>query len=212
MRNQWCARAVTALLAGSLAGCVGFRGPVDVHREVRETTGVRYEREMGLTLAGPALALTQWAVDRYADEDVPDLSGLRKVQVGIYEARPEGRKPGRRLQAGDFPTWEPMVEVNGEDGEQAFVLVRREDEAIRMLLVVVDDTDELVIVRLKGHLDTILEDAVRFGLAEAERPELAPRVTQEIRRAETPEGGSGSDRTMLLIGNDVRRSEGSEAP
>lgn len=184
MRLRAWTMALMALLSGALAGCVGFRGPADVHREVRETTGVAYEREMGLTLGGPALAMARWAADRYVEEDIPDLSGLRKVQVGIYEAPPGGGAARRSVQAHDFPTWEPLVEVSDGDEEHVLVMVRRRDEAIRMLLVVVDEPDELVIVRLKGYLDTILEDAVRFGLQEVDRPELAAQVTQEIQRAE----------------------------
>jgi hypothetical protein len=180
--------AFVTLLPGTLAGCVGFRGPADVHREVRETTGVAYEREMGLTLGGPALALTQWAAERYVEEDIPDLSGLRKVQVGIYEAPPGGAAPRRSMEADDFPTWEPLVEIRDRDDEHVLVMVRRRDDTIRMLLVVVDEPDELVIVRLKGYLDTILEDAVRFGLQEVDRPELAAQVTQEIQRASADPG------------------------
>jgi hypothetical protein len=40
------------------------------------------------------------------------------------------------------------------------------------MLLVVSEADELVIVRMAGRLDHILNDALRYGLDEAGRPDL----------------------------------------
>ena len=64
-------------------------------------------------------------------------------------------------------------------GEAAFVLIREENEQIRDLLVIAADREEWVLVKLKGKLDLILEDAMRMAFDEADRPDLYEKTRAE---------------------------------
>ena len=64
-------------------GCVGFRGPADLSQELSRSADVRLDREVGLSLSGPAL----WVAKRGAadaDDAGISLDGVRRVQVGVY--------------------------------------------------------------------------------------------------------------------------------
>lgn len=162
------------------SGCV-LRGPSGIKDHVERSGGRTYHREFGVTLGRAGLGITRWAL-RVGDEDDAAivLKGINKVQVGVYETD-HRYGPGRPVRAADFQPFEPIVQVR-EDGEAVLVLALHDDESIRKLLVVVDSEDELVIVRLRGDLDHMIEDAIRFGLSEGGREELADPVVEEYRR------------------------------
>ena len=162
-------------------GCV-LRGPSGIKDQVERSNGRTYQREFGITVGRTGLGIARMAM-RIGDEDeaVHMLRGVNKVQVGVYEVVDQGNGTGRSARASDFGLYDPLVQVR-EDGETVLVLAREEDETIRRLLVVVDSDDELVIVRLRGDLERIIEDAIRLGLSEGGREELADPVVEEYRR------------------------------
>jgi hypothetical protein len=172
---------VLLALAGVVlsTGCV-FRGPSGIKDQVERSSGKTYNREFGITVGRTSLGIARMAM-RFGDEDeaVHLLKGVNKVQVGIYEVVDDG--DGRPARASDFGLYDPLVQVR-EDGETVLVLARADEETIRRLLVVVDSDDELVIVRLRGDLEAIIEDAIRLGLSEGGRDELADPVLEEYRR------------------------------
>ena len=47
------------------------------------------------------------------------------------------------------------------------------------MLIVVAEEDEWVVVRMRGDLDRILEDAMRFAFDQAERPDLYEKTREE---------------------------------
>ncbi len=179
---------VGLVLLGALA-CAPWKGPDDVARQVEQSTGESYDREVGLTLGRLGLALARSITEDPESEVL--LRGVRKVEVGVYTS--EGRRDGRlgSIDASSFPDWTPIAEVSEAEGERVLVLVgRREDGAVRRLLVLVVDEEELTVVRLRGRLDEWLEDAVRTAFSEIDRTDLAEPALAEIRRAPTvePEG------------------------
>lgn len=163
------------------AGCV-LRGPSGIKDQVEVSSGKTYQREFGMTVGRTGLGIARWAM-RIGDEDeaVRVLRGVNKVQVGVYELVDGGNGTGRPARASDFGPYDPIVQVR-EDDETVLVLARQDEETIRRLLVVVDSDDELVIVRLRGDLERIIEDAIRLGLSEGGREELADPVVEEYRR------------------------------
>ncbi|HKQ59717.1 MAG TPA: hypothetical protein VJS92_00450 [Candidatus Polarisedimenticolaceae bacterium] len=166
------AAAGAALLAGT--GCVGFRGPEDVRREMVRASGVELEREVGLSVGPAMLGL----VRLFSSEEEIPLRGVRSVQVGVYAVR--DRAAARPLGSGDFPGWDPLVHVvDGSD--QVWVLARTREQALRALLVVVVEPDEWTVVRLRGRdLKPMIAEAVRYALDEADHPELYPPTRAEL--------------------------------
>ena len=60
------------------------------------------------------------------------------------------------------------------------------------MLIVVSDARELVIVRVKGKLDHLIEDALRFGLDEAESGQHYDAAVAELHRVRDTQGSEDS--------------------
>jgi hypothetical protein len=165
----WALVLVTLLLSLS---CVRPHGPEDVRHELSQTAGVKLDREFGITVTRSGVWLARKFV-KYADDEEISLKGVRRIEVGVYqvEGLRRGREERARLSLDDLPGWTPIVRVH-EDGEDVFVLTQEKDGRIHRLLVVVAEDDEWVLVRLKGKLEHIIEDAMRMAFDQADRPEL----------------------------------------
>jgi hypothetical protein len=164
------ARWVLSVLSlTTLAACAPWRGPDDVARVVSRGTDARYDRESGLTLGRFGLSMARWAVEE--DEDV-FLDGLRKIEVGVYRRTDERTTP-LALSAASFPDWTPIVEVRTDPEERVLILGDAPEGAIRGLLIVVAEEDELTVVRMRGRLDAILDQAVVRAFDQVGREELA---------------------------------------
>lgn len=176
-------RRVLAILAGlaltTQPGCMPWRGPDDIARVIERGTGERYDRETGLTLGRLSLAVARWASD---DEDAM-LQGLRKLEVGVYRPTRDSGAPAT-LSARSFPGWTPIAEVRTEPSERLLILADSPDPTIRGLLIVVVEEDELTVVRLRGRLDAILEQAVRQAFDEVDRSDLTEPAIAAIDREE----------------------------
>jgi hypothetical protein len=171
------------LLVPALAGtaCVRFHGPRDLRRELSESAGVRLEREMGFTVTRSGVWLARWGMKR-AEADMPvSLKGIKRAQVGIYNVGGLARGSDERSPLeieGLLDGWQPWVKVH-EDGEDVLVMVRERKGSVRGLVVVVAAEEEWVLVRLKGDLEQILEEAIRLAFDEADRPDLYARSREE---------------------------------
>ena len=172
----------------TISGCIiPFNGPGDIRRDIQSATGQEYDSTFALTVGRSGMALARWAVRRSSEEPPIPLEGIRKVEIGMYEAEdPPDRLPAEPgVTASLFPSYSPMVEVGENDGENVLVLSEpRRDGSIRRLLIVVDEGEELVIVRLTGDLDAFLEQAIAFAFEQAERPDLTDPVLEEYHRGE----------------------------
>jgi hypothetical protein len=171
-------------------GCIGFRGPADVKRGVERRTASDLDREFAITVGPASMAFVRWAA-RVADEDdAAPLKGIRKVQVGVYsrDRDGEGVVLTRHLEPRDFPRYDPMVQVREQD-ERVLVLAESHRDGIRRMLVVVDDLDEVVIVRMSGDLERVIEEAIRVGLDGADREDLADPTIEALREERAATGG-----------------------
>jgi hypothetical protein len=162
------------------ASCIGFHGPEDLRRDLVQATGVEVERESAVSVGRMGVLLVRW----FTPEDEIPLRGVRRVQVGVYEvadrgARGYGNGTVDRLE---LPGWEPVVRVQ-EDDEDVFVLIRQKEGSIRGMLVVIMEQDEWVLVRVKGKLQHVVEEAMRMAFDEAEHPELYEPAAAEYRAA-----------------------------
>lgn len=178
---------LSSLLLGSTS-CV-LRGPSGIRREIADATGAEYDREFGLTLGRMSMGVVRCGMKvarNHAGDEVPDISleGVRKVQVGVYQVKPgtwDADHP--KFDPAALGDWESVVRVQ-DDGEDVHVLLRTKHGETRGMLVVVSEADELVIVRLAGKLDRVIQDALRYGLREVEREDLYEPALEQLEEEE----------------------------
>lgn len=160
-RRSTAALAVlAALLPLVTAGCAFRRGPEDVRSEVDRQLGCDLAREAGLHL-GPLSTRLALSLAGSAEGDLGPLRGVSRFEVGVYAVPAERRGSSRgHLDPSRFAGWEPIVRIRDQDGE-ALVLARLERGRVRGLLLIARDEDEVVIARLRGDLQRLLEEMVR---------------------------------------------------
>ena len=171
--------AFFALSLAALSGCIPWRGPDDVARVIERETGGQYDRDTGLTLGRCGLTLARWVVN---DEDVP-LKGVHKVEVGVYTRTRTGE--AGTLEAASFPDWSPLVEVRDDDERVLVLSAPKDGKELRRLLIVVEDGEELSVVRLRGHLDHMLSQALDMAFHEVDKSNLTAPTLAALER-ETP--------------------------
>ena len=192
LSKRMVAMAVAAMICGLSVGCVGFRGPADIKRDVERRTASDLDREFGISIYPASMVFVRWAV-RHADkDDAVSLRGVKKVQVGVYVRADEGVRLDRHLVPSDFPDLTPMVQVR-EDDERVLVMAEIRDERMRRMIVVVDDLDEVVIVRVKGDLDDMIEDTIRMALDQGDHEDLADETVEAWRASKRPDGDHEQD-------------------
>jgi len=188
-----CLLILIPLLAGT--ACVRFHGPRDLSRELSASAGVRLEREMGITVTRSGVWLARWGLKFANDDDIPfSLKGVKRVQVGIYkvDGLARGHETRSPLAVDDLlEGWQRWVRIQDGDDE-VVVLVDERNGRMRGMVVVVAERDEWVLVRLKGNLDRVIEDAMRMAFDEADRPDLYARSREE-RGLEPPEQAEAGD-------------------
>lgn len=176
MSRRVCILLISLALASS--SCV-LRGPAGVQRDIAEATGAEYEKEFGITLGRVGMSIARWATKN--EDDMPvSLRGVRKVQVGMYRVR-EGTwdEEHPRFDPSVLGDWNPLVAIQ-DHGEDVHVLFKEKDGQIRSMLVLVSEPDELIIVRLKGRLDDVFREAMRYGLEEAGREEYYEPALEQL--------------------------------
>lgn len=169
---------MAAVLSG--AGCFRLGGPDAVSQQLSREAGVDLDQEFGITVTRGGIWLAKKSL-RWVDDVDLSLDGLRRVEVGIYTVRDRDENRAGSLGEHLFPAeWSTWVHVQDE-GSDVFVMVRqgKTPEEIRGMLVVVAEDDEWVVVRMKGQLEKILEDSLRFAFDQTERPELYDKTREE---------------------------------
>ncbi|UCF66831.1 MAG: hypothetical protein JSV80_13750 [Acidobacteriota bacterium] len=177
-----------AILAGvALAtGCLSFRGPEDVRRDLTRVTGVSYQRETAVGLGPMLLGVVRWVAADEPDASLP--AGLRRLEVGVYKPRRETQER-RQLRGSDFPGWMPLLEVTSGSGDAALVLIEMKRDVLRKMLVVAQESDELVIVRLSGDFSDPSE-LIRFVFDDVDEIDWSESVVN-LRDRASPDPASG---------------------
>jgi len=148
--------AAALALVLTAAGCMTYRGPVGVEATIERKAQVKLRREMGIKL-GPISTKIAGSIlhDSADDMDFRDLTG---VGVAVFEVTKRTGAPARPLDAKDLGVegWQPMIETYSDD-EQLLVFAKTGHGEIREMMLVSIESDEVVVVRLKGHLDRLIE-------------------------------------------------------
>jgi hypothetical protein len=148
--------AGAAALVASACGCMTYRGPRGVEAAIERKAAVELHREVGFKLGPISTKLAASLLHHWADDQViRDLSG---IGVAVFEVTKHGGYPTQPITAKDLgvPGWQPMVESRS-DGEQLLVLAKPEDGELREMMFLSIESDEVVVARLKGHLDRLIE-------------------------------------------------------
>jgi hypothetical protein len=182
-----------------MTGCVTLHGPEEIRRDLSKQTGVKLDHEFSITVNRGGMWLARQGL-KWSGEDEISLKGINLVDVGIYE--PNGLRRGfeapRSIHPDYFDGYEALVRVQEqEDGENVLVMTREKNEKIKGLIVVVTEPEEWVIVRVKGNLNQILEQALAEAFDEIERPDLYEKTREERGLDEQP--GANEDSEMAEI-------------
>ena len=159
-------RVVVFLLATALAGsgCIYSREISHTRRIIEEEIpGSRFDRQIVLSVGSRTLRTAGWISSLMPDDDVDEirryLDDIDRVKVGIYdtEALPEDASGGApQLSAMIERGWEVAVRVR-DDRDRVWLLYRSSRRHIRDLFVIVLNEDQLLIARVEGHLDRIVD-------------------------------------------------------
>ena len=156
-----------ALMGASLnIGCSNMGEFARTRDAIEMGTDSRFDRGMRVNLS-PGLFRTAGWLTRYVDDDEAQwagdaLYGVRRVRASVY--------PTRRLkELHDFdvqklpqfeqPGWHVAYEYVSDD-EMHWLLYRERQNRIRDMFVVAVDEDIMVLARIQGQLDGLLDISV----------------------------------------------------
>ena len=150
------ARFVAAgALVLSVSGCMTYRGPHGVEATIERKAQVELHREMGVKL-GPISTKIAASMLRHSgdDQDFRDVSG---IGIAVFEVTRHTGAPTQPITAKDLGVegWQPMIEQRS-GGDQLLVLAKTRDGEIREMMFVSIEDEEVVVARLKGHLDRLI--------------------------------------------------------
>jgi hypothetical protein len=155
---------ILLLLTLPMAGCFYSREIAQTRRDLeRQYPGAHFDREVVVSLGPGSLRALGW-IAGLVPEDEPQMARrylreISRIKVGVYKT---DYLPN--LEDFDPPSldrfrrdgWEMAVKTQ-EDNEAVWVLYKERDGAVRDIYAIVLSEDELVLARVKGHLDRLLE-------------------------------------------------------
>ena len=178
----------TILVVACLAGCtscIWFHGPEDLRHDLAQSAGVELNRETGITVGRFGLAIARLVTK---EDEIP-LKGVKKVEIGVYEVvgTRRGLDRPRPVQPPEMPGYQQIVRVH-EDDEDIFVMLKTdEQDRIRRMVVIVAEQDEWVLIRIRGKLNRIVEQAMAMAFDEADKPELYEPALADYRARRSAE-------------------------
>lgn len=123
------------------------------------------EMQFGRGLLGLAGAVARWSDEEDAEFAAELLDEIDAVDVGIYDLNGDLRRgPGTLTATGIEELrdlgWRPVVRTSERRDGSRWVLYRTDGGLDQMLVVGIED-DQLVVLRLSGHLGGLLDNAIR---------------------------------------------------
>jgi Domain of unknown function (DUF4252) len=152
--------AAAAALILSCAGCFAYRGPRGVEASLEDSLGVELRRDFGVKLG---FLSTKFAVSFIGrDDDDLDFHDLTSIGVAVFERGAANGRTPRRIEPGDLGLKGFSTMLRSSDGDdQVLLLVKPSNGTIREMVLLAVDEDEVVVARLTGRLDELIEKAIR---------------------------------------------------
>jgi hypothetical protein len=164
------ARWALALFAVVSAGCTSSAGPnaAKIATAIeRASADCRLERESRIALSGIKMSAVKTLVKLSGETDAMQLlESMKRIEVATYRVPPESGC-GDGIRAAPFGDtlagsgWWPMVtERDGADSSWVYAHGDREGDLDGLFVVELDGT-EIEVVRLEGHIDRIMAEALK---------------------------------------------------
>ncbi len=153
--------------AVQLTGCIYSQEIAHVRRDIeREFPGAEFDREFVLAVGPSFFNTVGWIAERVNDRESRRigeyLAEISRVKVGVYrtERLPlEGTLQLEELSRFRESGWDVAAKVR-DDTELVWVLYRERYDSVRDMFILSLSDDELVIVRIEGNLNRLLEKVV----------------------------------------------------
>ncbi len=166
-RKQISCAIVMAVGLLLLTGCITSSYLDGLCREVaREYPEARFEREFSLSLGSISIGTARLVAGFSEDgREVREyLSDVTQVQIAVYKVRDlptltKNRIPDALGQMLKDDGWEVVVKAQ-EDDEIAWILFHEDKHGISDVHITALDDEELVMVRVSGRLDELLDKAL----------------------------------------------------
>lgn len=163
------ATVTLAGLAMVSSGCISLLGPEDLRFRLSLSQGVGLDRQFAIGVDG----LTIRAAAALAGPDLP-IRGLTWADVGVYRIRGDRQN---LLANVELPGYETMVRVR-DGSDEVRVFVQQGTTAVNGLVLLARENDQLVIVRVRGRIDQLLESVLQKGDFDLDFEEIEKSVEQ----------------------------------
>ena len=147
--------AAVLVLALSSVGCMTYRGPHGVEAAIERKADIELKREVGFKL-GLISTKIATSILHHGDDDA-DFRDLSGIGVAVFEVTRHTGDSAQPITAKDLGVegWQQILE-NRSDGEQILIFAKAGGGEIREMMVLSIESDEVVVARLKGHLDRLI--------------------------------------------------------
>jgi hypothetical protein len=161
--------AIVLLLAviTTTSGCLWAPNLVRIRKDIeRQLPGVRFEKEIELTLGPLALVFARFVTGIVPPARVASgcLNGVSRIELAVYNTveMPSVKAvtmPERLRELRESEDWELAVKVRN-DRELVWIFYRIDGDTIRELYTVVLSDEELVLVKVQGNLKKLVGYAI----------------------------------------------------
>jgi len=126
-----------------------------------------FERDFSVSLGPMSLGLVRFGAGFVEEgrEAREYMRGVENVQIAVYKVKHLGNLDRAEIPSGlsellDDDDWEVMVKTNEPD-ERVWILYREDGDVVRDIHMTVLSNDELVLLRVSGHINDILDKAIK---------------------------------------------------
>lgn len=149
-----------------LGGCVQVSEMRSLRNDIAEETGTRFDTGVSLSLGSSLTQSASWITGRVDDSDAhlvsQALEGVRRMRGAVYPIDRAGDLDA--LDPRDLPHfsrggWQIALKTIDSD-DTSWVFYRERRGSVYDLYTVVLTDSELVLVRLQGHLNALLDLAM----------------------------------------------------
>lgn len=153
------------LLAG---GCYRARSLERIAEEIAwQYPGSDFQRDFSISLGPMSLGLVRFGAGFVEEgrEAREYMQGVTGVQIAVYKVNHLGSIDRAEMPSGlsdllEDDDWQVMVKTNEPD-ERVWILYREDGDVVGDIHMTVLSDDELVLLRVSGHINDILDKAMK---------------------------------------------------